>query len=98
MKKPVTRQTKKEREQRQRDDLYRRVCDIMAGACQGDDPEADLWVGANMLPAIVRGVELRLLPKDYKDKHAYLTSIHNADSYDNALKLTDFLFEHGIRA
>ena len=92
------RATKQELRQKQWDTLYQRVCDIMAGACNGDDPElTDYWVGVNVLPAIVRGIELRLLPKDYTEKQSFLTAIHNADSYENAIKITDFLFEHGIR-
>jgi hypothetical protein len=95
----MKRKTKDQREQEAKDALYQRVCDIMAGACQGDDPEStDYWVGAQVLPDIVRGVVMRLLPNDYKEKSAFLTSMTNADEYENAVKLTDFLFRNGVRA
>lgn len=76
------------------------LCDIMAGASGGDNPEdADCWLtGAQILPRIARSIELRLLPKDYKERMAYLVSIFNADEYENAKKLTDILFRSGIRA
>lgn len=90
---------KKQRQKKQWNALYERVCDIMAGACQGDDPtDEEFCAGATVLPNIVWGIELRLLPKDYKEKQAFLTSIYNADKYVDAVELTDFLFRRGIRA
>jgi hypothetical protein len=71
----------------------------MAGACQGDDPEAEeYYVPATTLPNIVRGIELRLLPANYKEHQSFLTSVYSADSYETAVKLTDFLFAYGVRA
>lgn len=90
---------KEQRDQEAKAALYQRVCDIMAGACEGDDPEVtDYGVGAQVLPALVRAIRLRLLPADYEENQKHLTSIFNADDYENAVKLTDFLFRNGIRA
>lgn len=96
----MKRKTKQQRKQEAWNALYQRVCDIMAGASGGDNPEdADCWfTGAQILPRIARSIELRLLPKDYKERMAYLVSIFNADEYENAKKLTDILFRSGIRA
>lgn len=96
---PMKRKTKEQRYQEAKAALRQRVLDIMAGACSGDDPaDPEYFVCVICLPAIVRGVELRLLPEDYKEKSAYLTASTNADQYETAEKLTNFLFEHGIRA
>lgn len=96
----MKRKTKQQCKQEAWDALYIRVCDIMAGAGGGDDPkDVDAWCTyIQILPNIVRGVKRRLLPPDYEEKLVQLTSIFNADEYENARKLTDFLFRHGIRA
>lgn len=79
--------------------LHLRVLDIMGGACQGDDPEDDCYfVTASAIPSIVRGVIVRLLPKDYEETKAYLTAAYSMDAYDTATSLTDFLYANGIRA
>lgn len=95
----MKRLTRKQQETKAKADLYQRVCDIMAGACEGDDAEdPNYMVCVKVLPRIVRGVELRLLPRDYKERLAFLTASYNADEYETADKLTNFLFIHGIRA
>jgi len=89
---------KRKTKQQAWDTLYTRVCDIMATAC-GDDPEGECFtVLACNLPEIVWGLRMRLLPADYEEEQAFLTSMYNAGEYDSARKLTDFLFRHGIRA
>ena len=95
----MKRQSMKQKEAAQKAALYRRLCDIMSMCESGEDPASDgFCVFLSDVPALIKAIELRLLPKDYKEKKAFLTSVHNIDEYGTAKNLTDFLFRNGIRA
>lgn len=98
--KKMTKKQKRENELKQA--LQSRVEDIASGVTAGDTAtdDPDYWFGADELSRLVPAVRKSIIgyDDDGKEIKPYLTVIGNLEHYENCLKITDFLFDHGVRA
>lgn len=94
------RKTKAEREAEQMAALQKRVEDIMAGA--GVEAEYDAFgepcsfTMAENVPEIARALRARFDLTEHQEEA--LGRLHNADEFDNSKRLTEWLYDMGVRA
>ena len=97
----VKKKTKEQREYEQRQALRQRVEDICAGATYGEVYEysVDQYpFSATDLSRIVPALQKAFLCMEEGRHNDYLFRPMQLDHYENVDSITDFLFDHGVRA
>jgi hypothetical protein len=99
----MKRKTKEQREEIARAALRQRIEDIALGA-EGDEGVLDKngwFAGAHCLSRLIPALRARFGLDDEGNERTdikYLWYPSNLDSFDNVDTITDFLYEHGVRA
>lgn len=93
------RKTKEQREAEQYAALRQRVEDVCAGATYGECYLMDDYTfSATELSRIVIACQRAFICEEDGNRNDYLFKPHNLDEYESVDSITEFLFNHKVRA
>lgn len=101
------RKTKAQREREKYEALWQRVYDVVCGACgrafdEDIDTETCEWLSLEEASRVIPALRALFAVEDFEGStcpgNEWLFSLHNLDHFDSPGSITDYFFEHGVRA
>ena len=97
----MKRKTKEQRDAAAKAALRQRIADIATGAAGAEFDHDDEWANADMLSRFVPALRVQFgldAEGNERTDRAHLWFLSNLHYFDDVDSVTDFFFEHGVRA